>query len=434
MQESKGRARRMKKRVVYIPDYHYLCHPLFFNIAKNAKDMFQNIYFNTKDPLFAITNKDGIKQEELNMYFDEYHELNDPLTLSNLADFENKLEKYRSVISFIARFRAFRIRLEKQLEMLKPDAVVTATDMGGYINRMCNIWAERNKVPFIIIQTSFLEVDLINIKTKLKNQLCYLLFNKLLNIPVFRRQHFFGNERPENYLFLWGDAFKNYYKGLKIEKNISITGNPAFDPIIKGESIEKGDDDIGIDIPNDKPIVIICTQILDGLIAEKDIREIDNLYRTVIKENPDLYFVVKIHPRQDLKRYSKIFDGIPKSNFTIVKNIDLYSLFKVADVQVSVSSYSSFEAVVFGIPIVVVKKDLITFFDHFNDEIELRADTAEVLGKHLRMCITKEFIDEFKVKKDKYLKSRLDYIDGKSGERVVEKIEGIMRRGREVNE
>lgn len=429
--QNRASIEHMKKRVVYIPDYHYLCHPLFFNIAKNAKDRFQNIYFNTKDPLFAITNKDGIKQEELNMYFDEYHELNDPLTLSRLADFDNKLEKYRCVISFIARFRAFRIRLEKQLEMLKPDAIVTATDMGGYINRMCNIWAERNKVPFIITQPSFLEGDLISNKTKNrpKNQLCYLLFNKLLNIPVFRRQKFFGNEMSGNYLLLWGEAFKNRYKGLEIEKNISITGNPAFDPIIKGESIEKRDDDIGIDIPEDKPIILICTQILDGLIEEKIIREIDNLYRTVIKENPDLYFVVKIHPRQDLKRYSKIFDGIPKSNFTIVKNIDLYRLFKVADVQVSVSSYSSFEAVVFGIPIVLIKKDLITFFDHFYDEIELRADTAEVLGAHLKTGLTSEYLEKFKVKREKYLKSKLGYINGKSGERVVGEIEEIIKRG-----
>ena len=258
------------------------------------------------------------------MYFDEFHELNDPLTLSRLADLDNKLEKYRSVISFISCFRAFRIRLEKKLDMLNPDAIITVTDMGGYINRMCNIWAWKNNVPFIIIQPSFLEGAPHNIKTKLKNQLCYLLFNKLLNIPVFQRQHFFGNERPENYLFLWGDAFKKCYKGLKIEKNIFITGNPAFDPIIKGESIEKRDADIGIDIPNDKPIVIICTQILDGLIEEKALREIEDLYRTVIKENPDLYFVVKIHPRQDLDKYSKNFDDIPKSNFTIVKNIDLY--------------------------------------------------------------------------------------------------------------
>ena len=46
------------------------------------------------------------------------------------------------------------------------------------------------------------------------------------------------------------------------------------------------------------------------------------------------------------------------------------------------------------------------FFDHFNDEIELRADTAEELGAHLRRCLTEEDIDEFKVKREKYLLSQ----------------------------
>lgn len=420
----------MKKRVVYIPSYYYLSHPIFFNIVRCAKDRFQNIYFNTKDPLFAKTNKGGIKQEEIKTYFDEYHEIDTPLTLSSLADFDNTSEKYRCVISFVSRFKAFRIRLEQQLDMLNPDAIVTATDMGGYINRMCNLWAERNNVHFIIIQPSFLEADLISnkIKNKSKNQLCYLLFNKLLNIPVFRRQNYFGNERPKNYLFLWGESFKNRYKGLKIEKNIYITGNPAFDPLFEGESIGKGGNNIGIEIPKDRPIAIICTQILEGLIDEKDIREVENLYRTVIKDNPNLYFIVKVHPRQDLEKYNKIFDDIAKNNFVIVKNMDLYSLFGCADVHVSVSSYSSFEAVIFGIPIVLIKRDLITFFDHFNNKIELRANTSKELSAHLRRCITVEYKEEFKMKREKYLGSKLGYLDSKSGERVVKGIEEIMRQ------
>ena len=107
----------------------------------------------------------------------------------------------------------------------------------------------------------------------------------------------------------------------------------------------------------------------------------------------------------------------------------MYSLFGRADVHVSVSSYSSFEAVIFGIPIVLIKRDLITFFDHFNNEIELRANTPEELSKHLRRCITEEYKEEFKMKREKYLESKLGYLDGKSGERVVTGIEEIMRQG-----
>ncbi len=414
----------MKKKIVYIPSYYYLSHPVFFNIAKSARGKFHNVYFNTKEPFFAKFNKKGIKIEEVKKYFDEYYEVDESL-LTAWDETDSKFKKFRKVIK---NSKDLYNQLEKQLNLLDPDAIVTATDMGEYVNRMCNAWAEKNNVPFIIVQPSFFDSKR---EMGLIDKFGYLFFNKLLNIPLFRRQDVFGNERPKNYLFLWGNNFKNCYKGQKIEKNIYITGNPAFDPILNRRSIEDNLDKLGFNVPENKPVITICTQMLDEHLDEKNIRDTENLYRNLIKENPNFYFIVKIHPRQGVERYKKILDDLGGDNYTIVKKEDLNSLFKITDVQVSVASYSSFEAVVFGIPIILIKRNLTDFFDHFNNEIELRADTPEELSKHLKKCLTKEYKEEFKIKRKKYLESKLGYLDGKSSERVVKDIEKIIRRKNE---
>ncbi len=406
----------MMKTLVFIPTYYYLSHPVFFNIAK-ASHKSRNVYFNTKDPYFAPTNE-CIREEEICNYFDEYHEIDDTL-FRDAVNAKCRLKKYRL-------FRSFKIKLEKQLKTLSPDAIVTTSDMGGIMNRMCNMWAERNNLPFIVVQPSFIDID--RVKNTFKEQLLYLLFNRILDIPLCTRQKIFGNERPKNYLFLWGEYFRNYYRGLEIEKNIHITGNPTFDPILKNEFDKTELDDLGL-VLEGRPIITICTELVDEILGKENVREINHFYRFAIRENPDLHFVIKVHPREDSEKYEKIFHDLDKSNHTIVRNIDLHSLFRVTDVQVSVASYSSFEAIVFGIPVVLVNPgNRISFTDHFDNKIELRATAEEELSGHIRRSLTEEYKQEFRIKREKYLKSRLCSVDGKSGERVVKSIEEIILR------
>lgn len=409
----------MKKRILYIPTYWYLSHPVFFSIVKCAGGRFYNVYFNTINP--ALHGYDKTRQQEIEKYFDEYHEIGDTLfwDLPNIkSGFEWKIRFYKGIIT------GFKAKLEKQLNRLNPDAIVTTSDLGRNTARMVPAWAEKNGVPFIVIQPSFINLD--RGKHALKHRLYYLLFNRILDFPLVTKQKVFGNESRRNYLFLWGEYFRNCYKGLEIEKNIYLTGNPAFDPIFKGET---GYDDVGVDLPQGKPIIAICLQPMETLIGEKGLSEVNDFYRFAITHNPGLYFVIKLHPRDDMDRYKRAFADLDERNYTIVRNVNLHSLFRASDVQVSVNSFSSFEAVVFGVPIVLVNPEGITRRpDFFNNEIELRANTPEEFSQHLTRCLTEEYKEEFQLKRGKYLQSRLGFLDGRSGERVVEKTEEMLGR------
>jgi hypothetical protein len=387
------------KRLVFIPTYSYLSHPIFFSIARCAQ-RFHTVYFNTKDPLFAVSNRE-ISPEEMVSHFDEYCEA---------AFVPRKKRK-----SILLHHLEVQSALEDQLSTLEPDVIITTSDMGGYLNRMCNMWAEKKGIPFIVIQPSFIPLERVG-KT-LKENLFYFAFNNILGIPLCTRQKVFGNERPSNYLFLWGEYFKNFYRGLEIEKNIRITGNPAFDSIFQNEA----GTDLGVSIPEGTPVITICTQPLDVLLSEKVFKKVNDFFKTLIEENPDLFFVVKVHPREDTKKY----DCFNTSNSIILRDVPFHAVLRRTHVQVSVSSYTSFEAAVSKVPIVLIDPN-IQLFDYFNNEIGLVAATKEMTTDLVRKCLSPAYQDVFAAQREQYLKPRLGALDGRSGERVIRMVEEIL--------
>jgi len=412
----------MKRNIVFIPTYYYLSHPLFFSIAKNFPCCYEKIYFNTKDPRFSECNKKKIKKDEILRHFDIYCEV------SRERDHKRKNGKFKKLQRFFENKKYIK-NIKDILKEIKPVAIITTSDM-SYSVRICTQWAGENDVPIIIIQPSFLNFEMTDcILNRIKNKIKYLLFNKVIDIPFYNRQTYFGNENKNDYLFLWGKYFKRYYKGKTTYNNIYITGNPVFDKYFTNYKKRNSGFHRVLGIPSDKKVITVCTQDIDAMFGHDAFTNLIKIYKSTIVNNKGLFFVIKLHPREDIEKYNKAFKDLNESNYKIIKDINLYNLYKITDVQVSVSSYSSFEAVVLGIPIILVNpNNKFKLFDYFNNEIELRASMPEELSKHIRRCFTKEYKDSFKIKREKYLESRLGFLDGRSGERVVEKIEEIIRR------
>lgn len=407
----------MRKRIVFIPTYYYLSHPPFFNIVEKISD-YEKVYFNTKDPVYWEYNKKGIKKEDILKYFDTYYEVDKEISYKDSKN--NKLQKFYEIKIYIKKIKEI-------LDGIKPVIIITSSDM-GFSARVSNQWANINNIPVIIIQPFFL-----GFKKKgydLKRQIKYLLFNKVLNIPLCRRQTYFGNEDNNNYLFLWGKYFKRYYKGKAIYDNIYITGNPAYDKYFTVYKKKNATYYEILNISPDKKIVVFCTQGIDKIFGNnKALTKVINIIKRTIVVNKKYYFIIKVHPREDIEKYKKFFRDLNENNYKIVKNMNLYDLYKITDVQASVSSYSSFEAVVLNIPIIIINpNNKLKLFDPLNNGIELRASTSEEFNDQLKKCLTEEYKKEFKFRRRKFLKSRLTYLDGKCGERAANKIEEIIQK------
>lgn len=406
----------MKQNIIFIPTYYYLSNPLFFSITEKISK-YEKIYLNTKE-LWKY-NKGKIDRDEILKYFDNYYEIGQ--IFNQKYNKLSKLKKFIEMKKFIKNFKNI-------LCELKPVAIITTSDM-TFSWRICNQWAKKNNLPVIIIQPSFFDFKKNNYD--FKRRIKYLIFNKILNIPIFGRQDYIGNEDENNYLFLWSEYFKQYYKNKPIYDNIYITGNPALDKYLTAYIKKKNDTYYKIlNISPDKKIIVFCTQDIDKMYGVDDFTVMIKLLKEIIVDNKEVYFIIKVHPREEIEKYSRALKEIDKKNCKIVKNVDLYKLYEITDVQISfATSYSSFEAIVLGVPIILINpKNKYEFIDYFNNEIELRASTSIELSRQLKKCLTEKYKNEFKIKRKKYLKSRLTYLDGKCRERVADKIEEIIQK------
>lgn len=402
----------MKQNIIFIPTYYYLSNPLFFSITEKIL-RYEKIYLE----LWQY-NKGKIDSDETLKYFDKHYEID---RISNQKYNKlSKLKKFFKIKKFIKNFKNI-------LYELKPVAIITTSDM-TLSWAICNQWARKNNVPIIIIQPSFFDFKKNNYD--FKRRFKYILFNKILNIPIVRRQDYIGNEDKNNYLFLWSEYFKQYYKSKSIYDNIYITGNPVFDKYFIACKKKKDIFYKILNIPSEKKVITFCTQCIDEMFGNKALKILINIIKRAVVFNKEFYFIIKVHPRESIERYNKAFKEVDKVNYKIVKDINLHKLYEITDVQVSIpSSYSSFEAIVLGIPIILINpKNKYEFIDYFNNEIELRASTSIELSRQLRKCLTEKYINEFKIKRRKYLKSRLTYLDGKCGEKVTNKIEEIIHK------
>ena len=171
----------MRKRIVFIPSYYYLSHPLFFNVVEKISD-YEKVYFNTKDPVSWEYNKKRIKKEDILKYFDTYYEVNKEMGYKDSKN--NKLQKFYEIKIYIKKIKEI-------LDGIKPVIIIATSDM-FFAARVFNQWANINNIPVIIIQHVFL--DFKKNSYDLKQRIKYLLFNKVLNIPLCRRQTYYGNE------------------------------------------------------------------------------------------------------------------------------------------------------------------------------------------------------------------------------------------------
>jgi hypothetical protein len=332
--------------------------------------------------------------------------------------------KIKNILKFISSIKLYEAELINLIRQIKPD-VIMATSDNTRSSMILNRWAVKNKIPFIVYQPTFIDTVVPNLLTRLKRRLLFVFFNIILRINFIYKQNTFGNEYPSNYIFVWGRKFKNIYKGLKIEKNVTIVGYPCFN-----EKVNDNDDGENNSPANKlkKPVITICTEALEASIGTEKEKIINNIYKETVENNSDLSFVIKLHPRENITKYKKLFEDVKTQNFLILDDSNLKDVLNYSSVQISVNSFSSFEAVVLGIPIILVRKDYLNKFDYFNNEIELLAFDSIELSAQIRKALSKEYVNEFYAKRKNFMKSRIEFMGAESIKKIVNEISKIIER------
>ena len=378
----------MQKKILFLGKYLYLCIPQYVKLIPYLKE-FTNIFLFVKDPLIYISE---VHKIELSKYFDYI------LSLKKL--------KYKH--SQFWKAWIYRKNLIEILYKINPDVIISCSD-SSLSDMVIQSWSNKNLVPFIIIQPSFI--------SKKKKRLFKILFKRALALNIFhtyKNLNFWGNEYESSHLFLWSEYFIENPK----RENIHLVGNPALDDLfIKFDKERK--------IKNN---VIICTQPIEDNYEINIAEEVIQIYLEAIEENCQLNFFIKLHPREPIGKYDDYFNPDEYSNITILKNENLYDLFKRSDIQISVFSFSSFEAAAMGLPVIIVNPgNKMDFFDYFQEEINIKVTKKGQITNIIKKILTNDYWNEFLVKRKNYFTKILGSLDGDSSKRAADEIKKLLK-------
>ncbi|NHK32402.1 MAG: hypothetical protein FK730_13695 [Asgard group archaeon] len=409
-------------KVVLLPCFYYLSKTLYKKIANAGKDI-QWIFFDAGDPRFYKYNKKKHAVAEIKEYA-KYIEIDSKFT-ELLFSTKGRLKVFKI-------YKEYKKAIIEKLEEINPDAIVSVSDHGNFSTRLVNKWCNANGKPFIIMQPAFLSFT--KPKRRWLYRLRYLLYNKVLGLPVSYRQPWNGLEYKSNHVLFWGKFFENQYKKYlnKIPHNSYITGFPSFDhiKIEKTNQSKKFEDRLNISIGNRK-VILICTQDMERWFGPESNDKINDIYYKAIQKNPDDFFILKIHPRESSEYYQRFYQKLSEDNFVLVQDYDIYELLQFADVHISISSFTSFEAVIYGIPIILLGFNTLAKVNTYETtmevlkEIAYSANTAECLSEKIQELVSISDSEKYKKRRADFLSKRLYKLDDKSSERVIEIIKKL---------
>ncbi len=399
----------MKRKIIYNVSYDYLSVPVFNSYSKILGKDYKHVLDYFPDPFITQDNTNIWKKIE-DSFFDEvlindFSEIN---LINELLKEQRYIKNYLKIIYYLKKFKSKVLNL---LSEISPDIIVVTSDL-SFISRIFSEYSKDRDIPFILIQPSFLLSPHKSKYKKLRGKILYYLFNGMLGIPLFNRQEQWGDESRDSIKLIWGDKFK----GLIKSENVHIVGNPA---IRNYQNIDYTNGKIikaKLGIKSETPVITICTEGFGGMIDEE---QVNNIYKETIINTPEYHFIIKVHPRDEISFYEKYFTGTGINNISVINEIPLLDIYSFTDVQLSVNSYSSLEAILCGIPVILVKRELLNQVNYFDDAIILNSNDTFSLKQNLKRCLNEEYKNEFMNNREKFI-SRL--FDGMNPVEVDQKI------------
>ena len=367
----------------FVPTTDYISKPIYYELKSSLNDGEVLEYIQ----LLEIGNKNNLKKSnEAFIKIDDLEILDQYFKLSFL-------KKIKFLKSFVSKLKIYRNRVWKYLDKNSPKSIITT---GETITTMiCLDWArQRNKVQ-IVIQPSFI----LSYKTYSMNELIKFIKNKMLNfcfklisgVNLSSNGNLFGTTIKNNNILLFEKNIKNSYSS---SNKVHIIKNPIFFKYLKIFN------SINYKKNLNKLNVLICIQNfleLEMLVQKKEAEELNKIYYDLIKKYRDFNFIIKIHPnqKQDYDFYKEYFRNIKSNNFVIVKDSDFIDVISRSFLHLSSCSYTSFEAVMAGIPTINLKPNIIQTDFFKNEEIQNNTYSFDDLLKKIKIIQTKDYYSRF---------------------------------------
>lgn len=380
-----------KKKIVYVINYAYLSYPLYESLVEILGDSYEHILLILEDPFIDqdLSGLDGARFNRVHLV-----QFSDHYWLKGII--ANK--KYIHKVPLLLRlFYNYKKAILSEIDIIKPNLVLSTTDM-TFGMKVISDFVQQFDCKTGIYQPSFIDSVPRNGFSGFRNWLLYWIFNRFFRLPIFDKQQTWGNEIPGAIKFLWGDKFSGY---LKNQKEIRVVGNPMLKRYYNSKSEIDSELKEVLGIESDRPIITICSEAFKGTV---DDNKVFDIYKQTIKILPGYYFIIKVHPRDDLRFYQKFFEDSSSNNICVIKDVSIIGVLNISDVQISVNSYSSVEAIILNVPVILVNREIVSLPNHFSEHVILEAKNSVELAEQIKKALSVNYRALFEINRSLYLK------------------------------
>lgn len=250
---------------------------------------------------------------------------------------------------------------------------------------------------------------------------------------IFRR---IQNEKPSHFYSVTSNYMKNIHKRAfnAIDERVFVCGYPRNDIFFNSEYLYQKDEIIAnsyesfSNIYNEKNkgknIIIYMPTFRQSESKFFEIVDLDK-FNSFLKEN-DFILLIKAH---HLSKLTKEFDEIQYSNIVSIKSTDdPYPLLNISDILITDYSSVYFDFLLTNRPIIFFPYDMEIYinesrelyYDYNEVTPGIKVETMDELMEAIQYYLDGK--DNFETKRQEILNMMFDYNDGKSSERLYQKL------------
>jgi len=240
-----------------------------------------------------------------------------------------------------------------------------------------------------------------------------------------------------NKFLVYGEDMKNGLVGSGIDPNkVIVTGAPKYDKYLQcsKEEINQIKEKIKkeINISEKTKILLVTTQPTDFTVKSLN-DELISLTLKFSELHPDVYVIIKLHPRDPFQGYTSWQELIKKKKLRaqIVQKIDVIDLMFISDVLLSRSSTTILDALIFDVPpLVLLDSYTLTWVSEL-DYLRTKATTKINSKKKLIEVLEQAFYQNsfrinFERERKYFLEKSIGTTDGQATKRAIEVIKSMI--------
>jgi len=287
--------------VLWFPQLRYLSLQPYAAIINEAKHKGQNILLDTS----AYSGRfQAITETEKSTLLETYD------NVYVLSPCKSKYHVQRNLDEY-AKYKELK---RKILEIVHKENIGLAVFPTDFIYEFRVLRRCLPEVKLIVLQVSFrqsLPYREYNFRHKIK-AFCY---DNFLGVPIFRANPNFGHQHSTAWYFFWSEKWAK-----------SIVNNMDSNLFFANATLQNTNYQPPISLPiqiaerkGNKPLVTIFLnkRLSIGLDA---IINYTRIYQYLIQKSENYFFVLKVHPQEELKFFKSLYEGSKINNYLIVKD------------------------------------------------------------------------------------------------------------------